>query len=150
MAFDRRFAMGLIASSGAGGTKLFRRDFGENLENLAATGAYHWMAGNYLKYSAEESAFGRKTADDLPVDSHMTLALCAPRPTFISHGIPERGDAHWLDPFAYGAVAYLALFVPRTFWSGASTAIVGAIVVGSVAFAIAVRGLASHQIRTGD
>ena len=20
-----------------------------------------------------------------------------PRPTFISHGIPERGDAHWLD-----------------------------------------------------
>ena len=96
-AFDRRFAMGLIASSGAGGTKLLRRDFGENLENLATTGAYHWMAGNYLKYSAEESAFGRKTADDLPVDSHMTLALCAPRLTFISHGIPERGDAHWLD-----------------------------------------------------
>jgi len=27
----------------------------------------------------------------------MTLALCAPRPTFISHGIPERGDAKWLD-----------------------------------------------------
>ena len=45
------------------------------------------MAGNYLKYSAEESSFGRKTADDLPVDSHMTLALCAPRLTFISHGI---------------------------------------------------------------
>ncbi len=55
------------------------------------------MAGNYLKYSAEESSFGRRTADDLPVDSHMTLALCALRLTFISHGIPERGDAHWLD-----------------------------------------------------
>jgi hypothetical protein len=55
------------------------------------------MAGNYLKYSAEESSFGRMTAGDLPVDSHLTLALCAPRPTFISHGIPERGDAHWLD-----------------------------------------------------
>ena len=39
---------------------------------------FFWMAGNYLKYSAEESSFGRKTADDLPVDSHMTLAL-APR-----------------------------------------------------------------------
>jgi hypothetical protein len=37
-------------------------------------------------------------------------------------------DAHWLDPFVYGAVAYLALFVPRTFWSGVSTAIVGAMV----------------------
>ena len=37
-------------------------------------------------------------------------------------------DAHWLDPFVYGAVAYLALFVPRAFWSGVSTAIVGAMV----------------------
>ncbi len=97
MAFDERFALGLIASSGAGGTKLYRRNFGESLENLASSGAYHWMAGNYIKYSAEESAFGRRTAADLPVDSHMTLAMCAPRLTFISHGIPERGDAHWLD-----------------------------------------------------
>ena len=97
MAFDQRFGMGLIASSGAGGTKIYRRNFGESLENLAGSGAYHWMAGNYVKYSAEESAFGRRTADDLPVDSHMTLALCAPRLTFISHGIPEKGDAHWLD-----------------------------------------------------
>lgn len=97
MAFDQRFALGLIASSGAGGTKLYRRNFGESLENLARSGAYHWMAGNYLKYSAEESSFGRRTADDLPVDAHMTIALCAPRLTFISHGIPEKGDAHWLD-----------------------------------------------------
>jgi lysophospholipase L1-like esterase len=97
LAFDERFAMGLIASSGAGGTKPFRRNFGESLENLAGSGGYHWMAGNYIKYSAEESTFGRRTADDLPVDSHETLALCAPRLTFISHGIPERGDANWLD-----------------------------------------------------
>jgi lysophospholipase L1-like esterase len=97
MAFDERFAMGLIASSGAGGTKLNRRNFGESLENLASSGEYHWMAGNYIKYGAEESAFGRRTAEDMPVDSHMTLALCAPRLTFISHGIPEKGDANWLD-----------------------------------------------------
>ena len=97
MAFDERFGMGLIASSGAGGSKIFRRNFGESLENLAGSGAYHWMAGNYIKYSAEESSFGGKTPNDLPVDSHMTLALCAPRLTFISHGIPERGDANWLD-----------------------------------------------------
>jgi lysophospholipase L1-like esterase len=96
MAFDRRFAMGLIASSGMGGTALYRRNFGESLENLASSGGYHWMAGNYLKYSAEESSFGRMTAGDLPADSHMTIALCAPRPTFISHGIPEKGDANWL------------------------------------------------------
>ena len=97
MAFDERFGMGLLASSGAGGTKIFRRNFGESLENLASSGAYHWMAGNYIKYSAEESKFGRQSADDLPADAHMTLALCAPRLTFISHGIPERGDANWLD-----------------------------------------------------
>jgi hypothetical protein len=97
MAFDERFAMGLIASSGAGGTALYRRNFGESPENLASSGAYHWMAGNSLKYSAQESSFGRLTADDLPVDSHMAIALCAPRLTFISHGIPEKGDAHWLD-----------------------------------------------------
>ncbi len=97
MAFDERFGMGLIASSGAGGTKLFRRNFGESLENVVSSGEYHWMAGNHLKYAAEESSFGRRTADDLPVDAHMILALCAPRLTFISYGIPERGDANWLD-----------------------------------------------------
>jgi len=97
MAFDERFGMGLIASSGAGGTKIIRRNFGESLENLASSGEYHWMAGNYIKYAAEESSFGRRTADDLPADSHMMLALCAPRLTFISHDIPERGDANWLD-----------------------------------------------------
>ena len=23
--------------------------------------------------------------------------MCAPRPAFVSYGIPEKGDAHWLD-----------------------------------------------------
>lgn len=97
MAFDERFAMGLIASSGKGGTVLHRRSFGESVENLTSSGAYHWMAGNYLKYGTDEGKEGKKTAEDLPVDSHMTLALCAPRMVFISHGIPEKGDAKWLD-----------------------------------------------------
>ena len=47
---------------GAGGAKLFRRDFGELLENVAGRGEYHWMAGNFLKYGAEEGKFGKKTA----------------------------------------------------------------------------------------
>ena len=50
-----------------------------------------------MKYGAEESTFGRKTAGDIPVDAHELLALCAPRPTFVSYGVPERGDAKWLD-----------------------------------------------------
>ena len=97
MAYDQRFAVVLIGSSGEGGAKLHRRNFGEAVENLTGSGEYHWMAGNFLKYGAEESQFGRKTAGDLPVDAHELLALCAPRPTFISYGVPERGDARWLD-----------------------------------------------------
>jgi hypothetical protein len=31
------------------------------------------------------------------VDAHELIALCAPRPTFISYGVPEKGDAKWLD-----------------------------------------------------
>ena len=97
MAFDQRLAMVLVGSSGEGGAKLHRRNFGEAVENLTGSGQYHWMAGNFLKYGTEESKFGRKDASDLPVDAHELIALCAPRPTFISYGIPEKGDANWLD-----------------------------------------------------
>jgi hypothetical protein len=96
-AFDTRIAAGFVASSGAGGAKLFRRDFGELLENLASRGEYHWMAGNFLKYAAEEASFGTKTVADLPVDQHMLIALCAPRLCLVSYGIPERGDPNWVD-----------------------------------------------------
>jgi len=96
-AFESRFAMVLVGSSGEGGAKLHRRNFGEAVENLTGPGEYHWMAGNFLKYGTAESTFGSKTAGDLPVDSHELIALVAPRWVFISYGIPERGDANWLD-----------------------------------------------------
>ena len=89
--------MVLVGSSGEGGAKLHRRNFGEAVENLTGSGEYHWMAGNFLKYGAAESSFGSKNAGDLPVDSNELIALCAPRPTFISYGVPEKGDAKWLD-----------------------------------------------------
>jgi hypothetical protein len=97
LAFEQRFAVGLIGSSGKGGTTLHRRVFGEAVESLTSSGEYHWMAGNYLQYGTEESSFGKKTGCDLTVDSHELIALCAPRLTFISYGIPEKGDARWLD-----------------------------------------------------
>ncbi|MBN2241877.1 MAG: acetylxylan esterase [Acidobacteria bacterium] len=97
MAFDRRFAVVLVGSSGEGGAKLHRRNFGEAVENLTGSGEYHWMAGNFLKYGAAEADFGSMNAGDIPVDAHQLIALCAPRPTFISYGIPEKGDANWLD-----------------------------------------------------
>ena len=97
LAFEPRFAVALVGSSGEGGAKLHRRNFGEAVESLTGSGEYHWMAGNFLKYGAAESEFGSKNAGDLPVDAHELIALCAPRPTFISYGIPARGDANWLD-----------------------------------------------------
>lgn len=97
MAFDPRFAMGLIGSSGRGGAALLRRNFGETLENLTGSGEYHWMAGNFLKYGAAKAAFGPRNPGDLPVDSHELIALCAPRLVFVSYGLPAMGDAEWVD-----------------------------------------------------
>ena len=96
LAYEPRFAMGLIGSSGEGGAKLHRRNFGEAVESLTG-GEYYWMAGNFMKYGAEDAKFGRKTAKDIPVDAHDLIALCAPRLTFISYGLPAAGDAMWLD-----------------------------------------------------
>jgi hypothetical protein len=96
MAFDQRFAMVLVGSSGKGGATPLRRNFGEAVESLTG-GEYYWMAGNFLKYGASEAKFGPKTPDDIPVDSNELIALCAPRLTFISYGIPAKGDAKWLD-----------------------------------------------------
>jgi hypothetical protein len=96
MAFESRFAMVLIGSSGEGGAKLHRRNWGEAVESLTG-GEYYWMAGNFMKYGASDAVFGPKTAADLPVDAHELIALCAPRLTFISYGVPAQGDAKWLD-----------------------------------------------------
>jgi hypothetical protein len=89
MAYDQRFAIAYISSSGESGAKLYRHNFGEPLENVAATNEYHWMAGNFLKYA------GPLTANDLPVDAHELIALCAPRPVFIGGGATD-GDG-WAD-----------------------------------------------------
>ena len=93
MAYDQRFAIGFIGSSGEGGAKLHRRNWGELVENLTGSGEYHWMAGNFLKYG------GPLNAGDLPVDAHELIALCAPRPTFISYGASSGKGAEggWVD-----------------------------------------------------
>ncbi len=93
MAYDQRFSIGLIGSSGAGGAKLLRRNWGEQVENLVSSGEYHWFAGNFLKYG------GPLAPCDLPVDAHMLLALCAPRPTFISYGANTGpgAEGYWVD-----------------------------------------------------
>jgi len=90
MAYEPRFAIAFVGSSGAGGTKILRRVFGEQVENLASSGEYHWFAGNFIKYA------GPLTPNDLPVDAHELVALCAPRPVFISSGSPKV-EGNWVD-----------------------------------------------------
>jgi hypothetical protein len=88
LAYEPRMATAFVSSSGEGGAKLHRRNAGEIVENVAGASEYHWMAGNFIKYA------GPLTWDDMPVDSHELIALCAPRPVFISSG--DRGDG-WVD-----------------------------------------------------
>ena len=89
MAYEPRLAIAYVSSSGEGGAKLYRHIFGEQVGNVAGTGEYHWMAGNFLKYA------GPLTPGDMPVDNHELVALCAPRPVFISGGATN-GDG-WVD-----------------------------------------------------
>jgi hypothetical protein len=88
MAYDTRFAIGFISSSGEGGAKLYRHIWGEGEGNLA-TDEIYWMAGNFMKYD------GPLTINDLPVDANELIAMCAPRPVFISGGATQ-GDG-WVD-----------------------------------------------------
>ncbi|HWE85770.1 MAG TPA: hypothetical protein VG267_12560 [Terracidiphilus sp.] len=89
MAYDPRFAIGYISSSGEAGAKLYRHIFGEEVGNIAAAVSFHWVAGNFLRYD------GPLNTGDLPVDAHELIALCAPRPVFISGGATN-GDG-WVD-----------------------------------------------------
>ena len=90
MAYEPRLAIAFVGSSGEGGAKLSRRTFGEQVENVASSAEYHWMAGNFLKYA------GPLTPNDLPVDAHELIALCAPRPVFISSG-SQQVEGGWVD-----------------------------------------------------
>jgi len=47
------------------------------------------MGANYLRYA------GPLTPEDMPVDTHELIALCAPRPVFIGGGVTH-GDG-WAD-----------------------------------------------------
>ena len=90
MAYEPRMAIAFIGSSGEGGAKILRRIFGEQVENVASSSEYHWMAGNFLKYA------GPLTPNDLPVDAHELIALCAPRPVFVSSG-SQQVEGGWVD-----------------------------------------------------
>ena len=132
MAYDPRFAIAFVGSAGAGGSKILRRNFGEQVENIASSAEYHWMAGNFLKYA------GPLTANDLPVDAHELIALCAPRPVFISSG-SQQLEGGWVDAkgmflAAVGAGPVYKLLGKKDMGVTAFPSMETSLVVGDVAF----------------
>jgi hypothetical protein len=82
---DERVAAVFSVVSGEMGAALIRRDWGETLDDMAQN--FPWQfAGNLQRW------VGRW--DELPVDQHMLIALCAPRPVYVNGGLTDQ----WSDP----------------------------------------------------
>ncbi|MCK8492426.1 acetylxylan esterase [Spirosoma sp. RP8] len=86
-ATDPRWAIVYASCSGSMGASLEKRNYGETIDNVAGSGEYHWMAGNFVKYGGNWQA--------MPVDAHELIALIAPRPVFITGGTKDSwSDSH--------------------------------------------------------
>jgi hypothetical protein len=82
---DERVAAVFSVVPGEMGASLIRRDWGETLDDMAQN--FPWQfSGNFQKWVGKWS--------DLPVDQHMLIALCAPRPVYINGGLTDQ----WSDP----------------------------------------------------
>jgi hypothetical protein len=84
---DPRFKMVIASVSGEGGAALSRRDYGENIKHITDTSRYFYQFSPvYHSYAAR--------VNDLPFDSHMLVALMAPRPLLLQTGDTD----YWSDP----------------------------------------------------
>lgn len=84
-ASDTRFAAVIACCSGEGGASLSHRDFGETIGHITANFPYQF-APNYARWAGYP--------DHAPMDSHMLIALVAPRPLLLQTGDKDL----WSDP----------------------------------------------------
>lgn len=86
-AHDQRFAAVIASCSGEGGAALSHRDYGETIAHLTAPTRFPYQfAENYGKWAG--------FPDKAPMDSHMLIALIAPRPLLLQTGTTD----FWSDP----------------------------------------------------
>ncbi|WP_460760285.1 alpha/beta hydrolase family protein [Niabella terrae] len=76
---DPRFSLIIPSISGEGGAALSRRNFGETIKMITDTNRYYYQFAPNYHYFADE-------VPNLPMDSHMLIALIAPRPVLIQSG----------------------------------------------------------------
>ena len=101
-ATDQRFGMTLLATAGHGGDAIWRRQFGETLDNMC-TYLPTWICRNASKYA--------KDINSLPVDQHTLLATLAPRPLYVSnahHDLWADQKGQWIG--TYNAVPAYELY----------------------------------------
>jgi dienelactone hydrolase len=84
-ALDPRIAAVFSSCSGEMGAALSRRDWGETVDDMAQNFPY-WFAPAFTQWTGRWN--------DMPVDSHMLIALSAPRPVFVTGGTADQ----WADP----------------------------------------------------
>lgn len=74
---DQRFGMALLSTAGHGGDAIWRREYGETLDNMCKY-LPTWICRNANKYA--------KNVHEMPVDQHTLLASMAPRPLYVATG----------------------------------------------------------------
>jgi len=91
---DQRFGMTLLATAGHGGDAIWRREFGETLDNMCVH-LPTWICRNANKYA--------KNINDMPVDQHCLLATLAPRPFYVSnaqHDLWADQKGQWIGTYS--------------------------------------------------
>lgn len=102
---DPRIGMILAATAGHGGDALWKRQFGETLDNMLAY-LPRWLARNAQEY--------HQNIESLPVDQHLLLASLAPRPLYVStavHDLWADQKGQWLG--AYHAMPAYQLYTQK-------------------------------------
>lgn len=103
-AFDERIAMAIASQAGCGGSAPSRGTLGESIKDIN-TNFPHWFCTAFRQFNDHPKK--------LPVDQHLLVALCAPRPVLFC----DAEDDQWANPAGQFEVLKAAEPVYR--WLGA-------------------------------